>query len=114
MSSSRELYPVGGPLHTSRREFSVAISRALGMIVVTVHGALSAGSSGQLRHILWDLIDQQGNRNVVLDLRDMTLGDGADLELFVDASHHAQELGGRLTLSGLCDVTSASEQGRAG
>jgi len=30
---------------------------------------------------LWDLIDQHGNRNVVVDLRDMTVAAGADLEL---------------------------------
>ena len=63
-------------------------------------------SSGQLRHILWDLIDQQGKRNLVIDLRDMTVGDGADLELFVEAWHCAWERGGHLKLSGLCGGTS--------
>jgi anti-anti-sigma factor len=84
------------------------MSRALGMVVVTVHGELGAASSGQLRYILWDLIDQQGNRNVVVDLRDMTLGDGADHELFVDAARRAREGGGYLTLSGPCPATAAA------
>ena len=44
---------------SSRPDFSVAISRALGTIVVTVHGALSAGTCRQLRSVLWDVIDQQ-------------------------------------------------------
>ncbi|HKN50763.1 MAG TPA: hypothetical protein VJ010_11110 [Actinomycetota bacterium] len=95
MSATTELDPVGRPpvdvrarprrrrdtTCSSRPDFSVAISRALGMMVVTVHGALSAGSCRQLRYILWDLIDQHGNRNVVVDLRDMTVAAGADLEL---------------------------------
>ncbi len=120
MSATRELDPdVGPPVDvparprpcrddtcSSRPDFSVAISRALGMIVVTVHGALSAGSCRPLRSILWDLIDQQGNRNVVVDLRDMTVADGADLELFVDASHRVRAGGGHLTLSGPCPATS--------
>ena len=40
-----------------RPDFSVAISRRLGMIVVAVHGALSPTSSAQLRQILLDLVD---------------------------------------------------------
>ena len=120
MSATTELDPVGRPpvdvrarprrrrdtTCSSRPDFSVAISRALGMMVVTVHGALSAGSCRQLRYILWDLIDQHGNRNVVVDLRDMTVAAGADLELFVDASHRARDGGGHLTLSGPCPATS--------
>ena len=39
------------PLQRSRPDSSVAVSRALGTMVVTVHGALGAGSSGQLRSI---------------------------------------------------------------
>ena len=85
---------------SARSDSSVAISRALGMIVVTVHGALGASTSRQLRYILWDLIDQQGNRNVVVDLRDMTLADGAELDLFVDTTHRARAGGGHLRLSG--------------
>lgn len=99
---------------TARRDFSLAISRALGMIVVTVHGGLNACSSGTLRRLLWDLTDQQGSSDVVVDLRDMTVEDGADLELFVDASHRARERGGHLTLSGPCRATTSEAFARAG
>jgi anti-anti-sigma regulatory factor len=78
----------------------VAISRALGTVVVTVHGSLSSETSGQLRHILWDLIDQQGNRNVVVDLRDTTVGPRAGLEVFEAAADVIERLGGTFTLSG--------------
>lgn len=54
----------------------------------------------------WDLIDEQGNRNLVIDLRDMTVGEGADLELFVDGSDCASERGEHLTLSRPGDGTS--------
>src|SRR5438309_3213061 len=37
---------------SARSDFSVAISRALGMIVVTVHGALGAGTSPRLHSVL--------------------------------------------------------------
>jgi anti-anti-sigma regulatory factor len=59
-----------------------------------------------LRYILWDLIDQQGNRNVVVDLRDLTVGDGADLEPFVDATRSARQGGGHLVLSRPSDANS--------
>jgi anti-anti-sigma factor len=75
------------------------------MVVVTVHGLVDAHRSGQLRYILWDLIDQQGNPHVVIDLRDMTLGEGTDLQLFMDASHHAQARGGHLTVRGPSGAT---------
>ena len=98
---------------SSRPDFSVAISRALGTIVVTVHGALSAGTGRQLRSVLWDLIDQHGNRDIVVDLRGMTVADGADVGLFVDASQWACTGGGHLTLSGPCSAT-AEAFARAG
>ena len=52
-----------------------------------------------------DLIGREDNPDVVVDVRDMTRGAGADLELFADASRSAWERGGPLSLSGgLSDV----------
>lgn len=65
---------------------------------MTVDGLVDAHNSGQLRYILSDLIDHQGNRNLVIDLRDVTLGDGANLELFVQAANAARRKGGQVTL----------------
>jgi anti-anti-sigma factor len=75
--------------------------------VVTVHGVLD-DKAGELRRILGDLISQHQNQDVVVDLRDMTVADGAHLKLFVDASHHARERGGHLMLSGPCHATAAA------
>jgi anti-anti-sigma factor len=100
--------PIGPSVERGwRPDFSVAISRAVGMIVVTVHGALNVASSGQLRHILSDLVHQAAHPDIVVDIRDMTVGDGADLELFVDTSHCARERGGHLALSGPSQATFA-------
>ncbi len=74
----------------SQASFSIVTRRAPGRVVVTVDGLVDAHNSGQLRYILSDLIDQQGNRNLVIDLRDTTVGEGADLELFVQAAHAAR------------------------
>jgi hypothetical protein len=51
-----------------------------------------------------DLITREDNRDVVVDVGDMTRGAGADLELFVDASPSVWERGGTLTLSGGCRI----------
>ena len=89
------------------RGLSVTISRALGTIVVTVHGVLD-DRAGELRRILGDLTGQPENQDVVVDLRDMTVADDAQLTLFVDASNHARERGGHLVLSGPCPATAAA------
>ena len=81
VNASRELdhvvrHPVDVParprprrdVSSSRPDFSMAISRALGTIVVTVHGALDGVRSGELRRILGDLIGRHDNRDVVVDL----------------------------------------------
>jgi anti-anti-sigma factor len=105
--------PLRGKPAGASGPFSVAISRALGMVVVTVHGGLDADGSERLRHLLWELIDQQGNQPVVLDLRDMAVADGADVAVFVEASHCARQHGGRLVVSGSSSLT-AQALARAG
>ena len=121
VSASRELDPVVRPpvdvpvrprpcrdtISSSRPAFSVAISRALGTIVVTVHGVLD-DRAGELRRTLGDLIGQHQNQDVVVDLRDMTVADGTHLKLFMDASNHAREAGGHLALSGPGHATAAA------
>ena len=74
--------------------------------MVTLHGLVDGHNSRQLGYILWDLIDQQGNRNLVIDLRDATVGEGADLGVFVTASHATRRQGGRLRISGASDDAS--------
>jgi anti-anti-sigma factor len=49
------------PLH-------IAISRALGTVVVTLRGSLERDDAETLRAVLKDLIDHQGNLKLVVDL----------------------------------------------
>ena len=50
-------------------ELSVIIGRALGTVVVTVHGTLDGHAAQALKALLRDLVDNQGNRSVAIDLR---------------------------------------------
>ena len=83
-----------------RPGFSIVFSRALGKVVVHVHGALDANTAPALEDRLTDIIDNQGNRQVVLDLRRMTALDAAGLFVLADALKRMADYGGQLLLSG--------------
>ena len=91
--------------------FSLVFSRALGRVVVHVHGMLDSNAAPTLENGLADIIDGQGNRQVVLDLRRMTGVDAAGLSVMADALRRMDDYGGELLLSG--PTTSVGEQLRA-
>ena len=91
--------------------FSLVFSRAFGKVVVHVRGALDASSAPALAARLVDIIDDQGNRQVVLDLRRMTTLDAAGLFVLADALKRMDDYGGELVLSG--PTPSVEEQLRA-
>ena len=72
----------------------------MGKVVVTVHGPLDANTASELRDRLVDLIDGQGNRQLVLELREMTSLDRAGIAVMVDALKRLQRIAGSLVLSG--------------
>src|SRR5687768_9691404 len=74
--------PVPSVVHPG---FWLAISRALGTVVVTVHGRLDGTASRQLDGVLTDLIDGQGNLDVVADLWDVKTIEGDSLAVFDSA-----------------------------
>ena len=80
--------------------FSLVFSRALGTVVVHLHGALDADTAPALKAGLVDIIDDQGNRQVVLDLRKTTGVDAAGLLVLADALKRMDDYGGQLLLSG--------------
>jgi anti-anti-sigma factor len=80
--------------------FSLAFSRALGKVIVHIHGALRADNVHELKARLVDVIEGQGNRRLVLDLRRTTLIDAAGFSVLVDALNRMQRSGGELVLSG--------------
>ena len=94
-----------------RSGFSLVFRRALGKVVVHVHGALDANTAPALKARLVDIIDNQGNRHVVLDLKMMTAVDAAGLVVLADALKRMDDYGGELVLSG--PTGSVEEQLRA-
>ena len=80
--------------------FSLVFSRALGKVVVHVHGAVDANTAPALKARLVDIIDDQGNRQVVLDLRKTTGVDAVGLLVLADALRRMDDYGGELLLSG--------------
>lgn len=81
-------------------DFALVFSRAFGKVVVHVHGPLDASTAPGLKARLVDIIDGQGNRQVVLDLRGMTEVDADGLFVLADALKRMDECGGELLLSG--------------
>lgn len=77
----------------------MAVGRALGTVVVTVHGELDLDGGELLGKLLADLIDGQGNRTVAVDLADATVAAGV-LVVFVAAAQRARSLGARFLLTG--------------
>ncbi|MDQ6725296.1 MAG: STAS domain-containing protein [Actinomycetota bacterium] len=93
---------------TDDSDFSLAFSRARGKVVVDIHGPLDAGNARELKDRLVDVIDGQGNRQLVLDLARTTRIDSAGLSVLVDALKRMQKTGGRIVLSGpTCQVARA-------
>lgn len=82
------------------REFSLAFSRALGKVVVHVHGALDANTAHELTHRLVDIIDGQGNLQLVVDLSRTTHVDSVGLSVLAGAQERLRRNGGALVLSG--------------
>lgn len=72
----------------------------MGKVVVTVHGPLDVGTAPELRNRLLDLIEGQGNRQLVLELQSMTSIDRAGVAVLVDALKRIQRNAGGLVLSG--------------
>lgn len=98
----------GGAALTAGRDFGLGIARMSGTVVVTAHGELDAAGCAQLRRILEDLIDGQGNLSIVVDLDD-TWASGVDsLPVFEWALERSARRGGRLVFSrppeNLCDA----------
>lgn len=89
---------------TPRAGFSVAIGRALGLVVVTVHGTLDTSTCARFEHVLEDLIDAQGNLAVAVDLRDLTWVDPGGLAVLRGAAVSAAMRGGELILADPCDA----------
>lgn len=79
--------------------FALAVSRAMGVVVVTAHGHLGAAEADVLQSVLVDLIENQGNLKVVLDVRDVPGLAPSSLAVLVAATDAAARVGGELTFA---------------
>ncbi|MGH9179848.1 MAG: STAS domain-containing protein [Acidimicrobiales bacterium] len=80
-------------------QLSVAVGRALGIVVVTVRGVLDGVGSVALEHVLTDLIEDQGNLALVVDLKDTTALGPEALAVLLLAAQRARRHGGRFILT---------------
>jgi anti-anti-sigma factor len=78
--------------------FSYAVSRSSGVVVVTPHGHLDGSASAAMGDVLHDLIDNQGNLSVMVDLKDITVGDPTWIDVLANAADAALSRGGELSL----------------
>jgi anti-anti-sigma regulatory factor len=66
---------------------------------VSIQGEVGADSWSLLGAVLGDLIDAQGNLDVVLDLCDVARLERDAVPMIVNAAHQAHSHGGRLRLA---------------
>lgn len=78
---------------------SFTISRALGTVVVAVRGPIALDDWSIIDWVLSDIIDAQGNLDVVVDLGDVATLDRTAMPLIVHAARQAHSHGGRLRLA---------------
>ncbi|HVT77274.1 MAG TPA: STAS domain-containing protein [Acidimicrobiales bacterium] len=81
----------------------LSISRALGRVVVTVHGSIEAEEASFLRQVLNDLIDGQGNLDIVVDCRHLTAIGHLGVAVLAEAGRRTAARRGRFALSGARD-----------
>lgn len=77
---------------------SVAIGRARGTVTVRLRGTLDDCATEPLGRLLGDLVDNQGNRTVVIDLRCASGVSAAVREVFAALDASARGRGSRLCL----------------
>jgi len=78
---------------------SFTIRRALGTVVVAVHGEIDFEDWLRIDGVLNDIIDAQGNLDVVVDFCEVAYMEPTAMPLIVHAARQARSHGGRLRLA---------------
>lgn len=79
--------------------FDIAIARAGGTVVITIHGVTGSEGWEKIDAVLRDIIDSQGNLDVLLDLGEVATIEREAAPLIVHAAQRAHSHGGRLRLA---------------
>lgn len=95
MTETARVQPAATSLVASSK---LVVGRALGTVVLTLHGEIVGSGSPYLATVLDDLIDGQGNLAVVVDLGDLRRLDRSAVEVLATAARSIGRKGGRLAL----------------
>lgn len=82
----------------TQRDFLLSIARAGQAVIVRIAGELDMATAPQLRAVLVDLIDNQGNLDVAVDVSALSFVDSTGLGVLVGAHRKLQQRNGRLTV----------------
>lgn len=98
--SQHEFHPqrAGGIPATCRSALSIAVTRQLATVVVTLDGPLEEETCPVLRDVLWDLVVGQGNLSVAVDAHNLVVSDPAVMAVFTALRHEAAHRGGTLAV----------------
>ena len=88
--------------------FSIAISRSMGTVVVTVHGDLEVRAARHLGGLLADIIDGLGNLGVVVDLHDTSAVAAGGASMLATSADLASKRGASLSSHNPPDVRRAA------
>lgn len=80
------------------QQAGLAIGRAGAVVTVSVHGCLNGDNRGDVEHVLYDLICEQGNLHVAVDVENLTHADRNGVSLLIDARRLARRCGAALTV----------------
>jgi hypothetical protein len=76
----------------------IVIGRDQEAVTVTCRGDRNPRSLRQLRHVLGDLVDGQGNLTIQLEFPDIAIVDRAVVDLVVEVAGRVSSRGGRLSV----------------
>jgi anti-anti-sigma regulatory factor len=108
-SNRQEAHPAPEPAP----RFSIGIGRNGGTVVITIHGVHDHEDWARIDAVLRDIIDAQGNLDVLLDLGEVAALERDAAPLIVQAAQRAHSHGGRLRLADRAcrDRTQAADRG---
>jgi len=92
----------------------ILIGRDQEAVTVTCRGDRSQRSLRQLRHVLGDLVDGQGNLTIQLEFPDIAVVDLAVVDLVVEVAGRVSSRGGRLSVVSMAGRWDSTQSEAAG